>query len=271
MVRKIVKYSILFVVLVFLYAPIVLLAIYSFNASTVMGNWSKTWTFDLYRQLFADKELLTIVANTLVLAVLSAILSTILGTLGAIGIFYSKKKVKSTLTTVTNIPVINADIVTAISIALVCSMFLFGRTYASLLIGHVVLCFPFVVLNVLPKLKQMNPNIYEAGLDLGATPTRALFTIIIPQIIPGIFSGFLMAITLSLDDYIVTTFTKPSTFDTISTYVYNAYAKGGKNTSVPALRALSTIIFAVMIIVILVANIRANKKAKEDKLKRRGI
>ena len=123
-----------------------------------------------------------------------------------------------------------------------------------------VLCFPFVVLNVLPKLKQMNPNIYEASLDLGASPTKALFTVIIPQILPGIFSGFLMAITLSLDDYIITTFTKPSTFDTISTYVYDAYAKGGRNSSIPALRALSTIIFVVMILVIVIANLRASKR-----------
>lgn len=260
MVKKIFKYVYLFLILIFLYAPILLLAVYSFNASSTIGLWSDKWTFDLYRQLFRNKELLTIIGNTLLLAVLSAIISTILGTLGAIGMYYSKKRTYRALSSATNIPVINADIVTAISIALVCSLFAFGRTYASLLIGHVVLCFPFVVLNVIPKLKQMNPNVYEAALDLGASQTKALFTVVIPQIMSGIFSGFLMAITLSLDDYIVTTFTKPSTFDTISTYVYNAYAKAGRNTSVPALRAMSTIIFAVMIIVIIFLNVRANKK-----------
>jgi len=260
MVKKILKYAFIVLVLLFLYAPIILLVVYSFNDSSVIGVWSKKWTFRLYVDLYKDKDLLITVANTLVLAVVSAIISTILGTVGAIGMFYSKKKTYKILSGVTNIPVINAEIVTAISIALICSLLAFGRTYASLLIGHVVLCFPFVVLNVLPKLKQMNPNIYEASLDLGASPTKALFTIIIPQIASGIFAGFLMAVTLSLDDYIITTFTKPSTFDTISTYVYDAYAKGGRNSSIPALRALSTIIFLVMILVIIISNIRANKR-----------
>ncbi len=260
MVKKVLKYSLITLVLLFLYAPIVLLTVYSFNDSSTIGIWSDKWTFRLYRDLFKDKELLQTVWNTLFLAVVSAVISTVLGTMGAIGMFYSRRKTYKTLSGITNIPVINAEIVTAISIALICSLLAFGRTYASLLIGHVVLTFPFVVLNVLPKLKQMNPNVYEASLDLGATPTRALFTVIIPQILSGIFSGFLMAITLSLDDYIITTFTKPSTFDTISTYVYDAYAKGGRSSSVPALRALSAIIFLVMITIIVIANVRAGKR-----------
>lgn len=263
MVKKILKYSFISLVLLFLYAPIILLTIYSFNGSTTIGIWSKEWTFDLYVDLYHDKDLLQTVANTLILALVSAVISTVLGTMGAIGMFYSKKKTYKTLSGITNIPVINAEIVTAISIALICSLLAFGRTYASLLIGHVVLTFPFVVLNVLPKLKQMNPNVYEASLDLGASPVKALFSVIIPQIMSGIFSGFLMAITLSLDDYIITTFTKPSTFDTISTYVYDAYAKGGRSSSVPALRALSAIIFLVMITVIIVANVRASKRREK--------
>ena len=260
MVKKIFKYSFVTFVLLFLYAPIILLTVYSFNDSSTIGIWSSKWTFRLYKDLFNDKDLLQTVLNTIILALSSATISTVLGTMGAIGMFYSRKKTYKTLSGITNIPVINAEIVTAISIALICSLLTFGRTYASLLIGHVVLSFPFVVLNVLPKLKQMNPNVYEASLDLGASPTRALFTVIIPQILSGIFSGFLMAITLSLDDYIITTFTKPSTFDTISTYVYDAYAKGGRSSSVPALRALSAIIFLGMITIIIVANIRASKR-----------
>jgi len=224
--------------------------------------WSKKWTLGLYKQLFSSEDLMTTVLNTLILALLASTLSTILGTIGAIGMFYSKKRTQKILNSVTQLPVINAEIVTAISIALVCTMFAFGRTYASLLIGHVVLTFPFVVLNVMPKLKQLDSNLYEAALDLGATPTKALFSVIIPQILPGIFSGFLIATTLSLDDYIVTTFTKPATFDTISTYVFDAYAKGGRSADVPALRALSSIIFAVMIIFLVVKNIIANKKSK---------
>ena len=175
--------------------------------------------------------------------------------------FYSKQKTRKILNGVTQIPIINAEIVTAISIALVCTMFAFGRSYASLLIGHVVLTFPFVVLSVMPKLNQMDNNLYEAALDLGATPRKALFTVIIPEILPGIASGFLLAINLSLDDYIITTFTKPATFDTISTYVFDAYARGGKSSSVPALRALSTIIFVVMIVFVVLRYVISNKKA----------
>ena len=204
------------------------------------------------------------VLNTVVLALLASVCSTILGTIGAIGTFYSGRKAKGTLNALTQIPVINAEIVTAISIALVCSMFAFGRTYASLLIGHIVLCFPFVYLSVLPKLKQLDGNLYEAALDLGASPTKALFKVILPEILPGIFSGFMLAITLSLDDYIITTFTRPPTFDTISTYVFDAYAKVGKGSSVPALRALSTLIFVLMVLILIVQNIAASRRAKKN-------
>ena len=260
MVKKVLKWVYLFLIIAFLYAPIVLLTIYSFNLSPSIGVWSKEWGFNLYKQLFTDESLKTTVVNTIVLALLAATCSTILGTMGAIGSFYSKKKVRKVLDSVTNIPVINAEIVTAISIALVCTMFAFGRTYASLLIGHIVLCFPFVYLSVLPKLKQLDGNLYEAALDLGASPTKALFSVILPEIMPGVISGF----TLSLDDYIITTFTRPPTFDTISTYVFDAYAKGGKGSSVPALRALSAIIFLLMVVYVLVKNIIAVRRAKKD-------
>ena len=265
MVKKILKRSYLLIVIAVLYAPIILLTIYPFNLSPSIGVWSKEWGFDLYYQLFTDDSLIQTVVNTSVLALLAASLSTILGTMGAIGTYYSSKKTQKVLNGLTQIPVINAEIVTAVSIALICTMFSFGRTYASLLIGHIVLCFPFVYLSVLPKLKQLDGNLYEAALDLGASPTKALFSVIMPEILPGIFSGFMLAITLSLDDYIVSTFTRPPTFDTISTYVFDAYAKGGKGSSVPALRALSTIIFVVMLIVLLVQNILAGKKKGGNK------
>lgn len=265
MVKKFFQRGYVYLVLAFLYAPIILLVIYSFNASKEIGYWSDEWNFSLYKMLFSNKKILTAVANTFILAFSSAIISTILGTMGAIGCFYSKRRVQKTLNGATQINVINAEIVTGLSLALVFSMLGFPRTWASLIISHVALGFPFVFLNVLPKLKQLNPNLYEAGLDLGASPAKALFSIIIPEIMPGIFSGFLLAVTMSLDDYIITTFTKPTTLDTISTYTYNAYAKGGANTSVPALRALSTIIFVVIITVVVVMNVRANKKAKRLK------
>ena len=267
MVKKILKITYIVLALAFIYAPIILLTIYSFNLSPSIGIWSKEWGFGLYKQLFNDKSIMQTVLNTVVLALLASVCSTILGTVGAIGTFYSGKKVKGALNALTQIPVINAEIVTAISIALVCTMFAFGRTYASLLIGHIVLCFPFVYLSVLPKLKQLDGNLYEAALDLGASPTKALFSVILPEIMPGVISGFMLAITLSLDDYIITTFTRPPTFDTISTYVFDAYAKGGKGSSVPALRALSAIIFLIMVIFVVVRNLLAIRRAKKNEKK----
>lgn len=262
MVKKILSSTYLWLILIFLYAPVLLLVVYSFNASTEIGSWSKEWNFSLYKMLFTDEKILSAIKNTVLLALSSSAISTVLGTIGAIGMFYSKKRTFKIFNTVTQIPLVNAEIVTAISLALVCSILLFPRTYASLLIAHVVLTFPFVVTNVLPKLKQMDPNLYEAGLDLGASPTKALFTITLPEIMPGVASGFMIAITLSLDDYIVTNFTKPSTIDTISTYAYNAYAKNSANTSIPALRALSAIVFAVIIISVIAVNVTANKNAE---------
>lgn len=263
MVKKIASVAVCVAVLVFIYAPILLLVVYSFTDAKIIGQW-KGFSFGLYAQLFRDAEIMRILLNTVWLALAAAVLSTVLGTAGAIGIFYSRRRVSKPLQAVSQIPVINAEIVTAISLALLFSMVLLYRTYFSLLVGHMVLCTPFVVLSVLPKLKQMDPNTYEAALDLGASPTYALFRIVIPQIFSGILSGFMLSVTLSLDDYIVTAFTKPKTFDTISTYIYNA-VKNGTNSSTPALRALSALIFVVMIVVLLAINLRARKPAKEKK------
>lgn len=263
MVKKFIKRGYIFLVLAFLYAPILLLIVYSFNNSKEIGTWSESWGFGHYALLFGDKDIIAAVWNTIILAFVAATLATLLGTIGAIGSFYSKKSTQKILGASTQIPVISAEIVTGLSLAMIFVFFGFNGTWASLIVAHIVICFPFVYLNVLPKLKQLNPNLYEAGLDLGATPAKALFTIIIPEILPGIFSGFLLAVTMSLDDYIVTSFTKPDTLDTISTYTYNAYAKGGANTSVPALRALSTIIFIIVVSVIVFINVRAAKQAKK--------
>ena len=261
MVKRILSVLICALVLLFIYAPILLLVVYSFTESHVIGRW-EGFSFELYAQLFRDAEIMQLLFNTVWLALAAAGLSTILGTAGAIGIFYSRRRVAKPLQAMSQIPVINAEIVTAISLALLFSMLFLYRTYFSLIVGHMVLCTPFVVLSVLPKLKQMDSNTYEAALDLGASPSQALFRVVIPQIFSGIVSGFMLSITLSLDDYIVTAFTKPPMFDTISTYVYNA-VKNGTNSSTPALRALSALIFIVMIAVLLIVNLRARKGAKE--------
>ena len=262
MVKKILSVALCVAVLVFIYAPILLLVVYSFTDSRVIGRW-EGFSFDLYAELFRDAEIMQILFNTIWLALVAALLSTVLGTAGAVGIFYSRRRVAKPLQAVSQIPVINAEIVTAISLALLFSAVLLYRTYFSLIVGHMVLCTPFVVLSVLPKLRQMDPNTYEAALDLGASPAKALFKVVVPQIFSGILSGFMLSITLSLDDYIVTAFTKPRMFDTISTYVYNA-VRNGTNSSTPALRALSALIFVVMIAVLLVVNLRARKPAAKE-------
>ena len=263
MVKKILSVTVCVAVLLFIYAPILLLVVYSFTDSNVIGKWDG-FSLELYAQLFRDAEIMQILFNTVWLALAAAVLSTLLGTAGAIGIFYSKRKFAKPLQAASQIPVINAEIVTAISLALLFSALFLYRTYFSLIVGHMVLCTPFVVLSVMPKLKQMDPNIYEAALDLGASPSAALFKVVVPQIFSGILSGFMLSITLSLDDYIVTAFTKPETFDTISTYVYNA-VKNGTNSSTPALRALSALIFIVMIAAVLLLNLRARKHVKARK------
>lgn len=201
--------------------------------------------------------------GTLTLAVTSALIATILGSLGAIGAFYSKERVKTAMSTMNQIPVINADVVTGFSICvlMVVAMRISKDTYIPLLVGHVTLSAPFVFLNVMPKIQQMDSSLYEAALDLGATPFRALKQVVIPQIMPGIVSGFGLAITLSLDDYFIATYTKPAMFDTISTYVVNA-TKGSQTTIKTALWALSTVIFLIVILVVAVGNYRAIQEEK---------
>lgn len=258
--KKFLSILFIFLVLAFIYVPILVLVVYSFTDATIIGNWNG-FSFALYKRLFTEPRIRQMLSNTISLALISAVLSTILGTFGAIGLFYSRGKLGKTIKGLSNISVINAEIVTAISLALVFSLISCGKTYFSLLVGHMTLCTPFVVLSVMPKLKQMDGSLYEAALDLGANPMQALFKVILPEILPGVFSGFMLAITLSLDDYIVTVFTKPETFDTISTYVYNA-VKNQAKSELPALRALSTVIFVIMIIVVVIMNVRADKKAK---------
>ena len=254
-------------VLLFLYLPILLLAFYSFTDATQIGE-IRGFTFKNYATLFTTEELRSMIVGTLVLAVVSALLATILGTLGAVGSFYSKKRTSSAMSTVNQIPVINADVVTGFSLCILLVV-VFGiskDTYIPLVIGHVTLCAPFVYLSVMPKLKQMDPALYEAALDLGAKPRTALMKVVMPQILSGMISGFSLAITLSLDDYFIATYTKPATFDTISTYVVNA-TKGSQTQIKTALWALSTLIFVLVIVVVIIMNWNANRNSrKEDRI-----
>lgn len=262
--KKVIKTVIILLVLIFMYAPILILSVYSFTDATQIGG-SGSPSMDNYVTLFTTPELRNMIFGTILLAFGAAFLATILGTIGAIGSFYSKKRIASVMSTLNQIPVVNADVVTGFSICilLVVAFGISKDTYVPLVIGHVTLCAPFVYLSVLPKLKQMDASIYEAALDLGASPFTALRKIVIPQIFSGILSGFALAITLSLDDYFISTYTKPAVFDTISTYVVNA-TKGSQTTIKTALWALSTVIFIIVVCIVLGMNIRVYRKQRKQ-------
>lgn len=262
---KCLKATFVGLILLLLYAPILLLAVYSFNSVNTIGGWGE-FSLVHYQKLFGDPVILKMIGNTVVLALVAAVLSTVLGTVGALGMYYSKKRVKTLMHGVSQIPVINAEIVTALALAITFVAVGIGKSYFTLVIGHMVICTPFVVLSVMPKLKQMDNSLYEAALDLGASPFKALIKVVLPQIIPGVISGFMLAITLSLDDYIVTVYTRPTGFETISTYVFNATMKGNKHTAetLASFWALTTIIFVIIVIFVVVSNLtgRKNKEAK---------
>ena len=265
--KKFVRVLIPVLVLLFLYVPILVLALYSFTDATQIGA-IRSFTLKNYATLFTTEELRNMIVGTILLALVSATLATLLGTLGAIGSFYSKKRTSSAIATVNQIPVINADVVTGFSLCILLVV-VFGiskESYIPLVIGHVTLCAPFVYLSVIPKLKQMDSSLYEAALDLGAKPRTALLRVVIPQIFSGMISGFSLAVTLSLDDYFIATYTKPATFDTISTYVVNA-TKGSQTSIKTALWALSTLIFLLVIVIVIVMNVSSGRDAKGESVK----
>lgn len=251
------------IMLLLIYMPILILAVYSFTTSANIGS-IHGWSLNNYVTLFTKDELRSMIVGTVLLAAGSALIATILGTLGAIGAFYSKKWASASINAMNEVPVVNADVVTGFSICilLIVAFGMSKDSYVPLVIGHVVLSAPFVYLSVVPKLKQMDSSLYEAALDLGATPFQGLTKVVIPQILPGIISGFALAVTLSLDDYFIATYTKPATFDTISTYVVNA-TKGSQTEIKTALWALSTVIFALVVIIVVAMNVSGRKKEVE--------
>lgn len=261
--KKSIQYISIGLVLAFLYAPILILVFYSFTNATMIGA-VKGFSLHNYKTLFTKPELLSMIVGTLALAIFVAVLATVLGTTGAIGAFYSKKRVRGVLELANEIPVVNADVVTGFSMCiLMIAFFKIGKeTYIPLIIGQTALCTPFVYLSVMPRLKQMDGQLYEAALDLGCSPFQALIKVVIPQIIPGILAGFMTAITLSLDDYFVATYTKPVTFDTISTYVVNA-TKGAQTEIKTALWALSAIIFVIVVAAVFGMNYKEMKEGQE--------
>lgn len=264
--KKVVSYIWLVLVALFMYIPVLLLAFYSFTDSTTIGA-VRGFSLHNYITLFTTDELKNMIIGTVLLALGAAVIAAVLGTVGAIGAYYSRSMTRAVIETANRIPVVNADVVTAFSICILL-IIVFGidkDTFVPLVIGHVVLCTPFVYLAVIPRLKQMDSGLYEAALDLGATPFQALRKVVLPQIAPGILSGFMLSVTLSLDDYFISTYTKPATFDTISTYVVNA-TRGAQTEIKTALWALSTVIFAVVILAVVLMNLTSGKQRKKQEV-----
>lgn len=254
MVGRFFKKFYLGLVFLFLYAPIIMLIIFSFNESKSRGNWSG-FTFKWYGQLLKDEQIMSSLYYTVIIALLSSLVATIVGTGAAIGIHNMKKLKKTVIMNLTYLPVLNPDIVTGISLML---LFIFAKInlgFNSLLLSHITFNIPYVILSVLPKIKQLNKHIYEAALDLGASPGYALRKIIIPQIMPGIITGFLFAFTLSIDDFVISFFTTGSGVSTLSITIYSM-ARRGIN---PKINALSTLMFVSVMLLLLVVNKRTSK------------
>lgn len=273
-IKRVMSQAYLWFLLLLLYAPIVLIIIFSFTRSKVLGNWSG-FTFDLYENLFTgydrvaqvhvDPNLYHSLFYTLLIALVAAFCATILGTLAAIGIFNMRQKSRKAIQFMNSIPMINPDILTGISLFLLFVFLGISRGLTTVIIAHVVFCTPYVVLSVMPRLTKMNPNIYEAALDLGATPFQALRKVMMPELWPGMVSGFILSITLSIDDFGVTFFTKGSGgLDTLSTFIYADARKGGLT---PELRPLFSLIFITMLVLLIIVNWRADKQAKAAKSK----
>lgn len=259
MVKKSAEQIYLSLIFLFLYLPIVVLIVLSFNDSKTKVQWGG-FTLKWYRNLFSSSSIMEAFWTTLLISLASALIATLLGTLAALGIDAMKKRHQAIMIGATNIPLLNADIVTGLSL-----MLLFVRFtrlgMGTVLIAHITFNIPYVILNVLPKLKQSSRTTYEAALDLGATPLYAFFKIIWPQIRPGVFSGFLMAITMSLDDFSVTYFTKGAGINTLSTMIYTEMRKGIR----PEMYALSTILFLLALLLLLFMNFGPSaRKGKEE-------
>lgn len=233
MMQKLLAKSYLWVLLVLLYAPVAVIMVFSFTEAKVLGNWSGFST-RLYTSLFtggAHHSLVSALWNTFLIAFVAATVSTVLGSIAAIGIFNLKARARQTVGFLNSIPMLNADIITGISLFLLFVTFGISQGLTTVILAHITFCTPYVVLSVLPRLKQMNPNVYEAALDLGATPFYALRKIIFPEIRPGMISGFILSLTLSIDDFAVTIFTIGNEgLETLSTYIYADARKGGAYT-----------------------------------------
>ena len=261
-------------IFIFLYAPILILIVFSFNASKSRSVWSG-FTLEWYEKLFHDAQIMGALKNTLIVAVVSAIVATIIGTMAAIGIQYLSKRSRGLVMTFTNIPMVNPEIVTGISLMLlfVLSFTLLGRAgiqaglgLPTLILAHITFNIPYVILSVAPKLRQMNKHTYEAALDLGCHPVGAFFKVVLPEIMPGVMTGMLMAFTLSIDDFVISYFCSGPTSQTLPVLIYSMTRKQVN----PKINALSALLFVTVLTLLLIVNIRQMKdKDREEKRRKK--
>ncbi|KXO17143.1 putative spermidine/putrescine ABC transporter, permease protein PotC [Clostridiales bacterium KA00134] len=262
-IKNFIKDFYMVLIFIFLYAPIAVLIVFSFNDSKIRGAWSG-FTLRWYRELLYDPIILKSLYTTMVIALIATLVSTFIGTLASIGIFYMKKGfIKNSILDINYLPVLNPDIVTAVALMGLFAFFSFDLGFTSLAISHIVFCIPYVILSIMPKLYQLDKNMVEAAMDLGAKPWYAIRHVIIPQIKPGIITGALMAFTLSIDDFVVSFFTTGQGVSNLSITIYSM-AKKGIN---PSINALSTIMFAVLLCLLLIINKRTFTSAKSRRVK----
>ena len=260
--RTVLAKSYIWLLLVLLYAPIVFIVIFSFTEAKSLGNWTGFST-RLYQNLFTGQMedssgLMSALKNTLLIALVASVVATVLGTLAAIGIYHLKGRKKKVMTLLSNIPLINPDIITGVSLFLLFVFLYISQGYLTVILAHITICTPYVVLSVLPKLRQLPANVYEAALDLGATPFQAFHKVMMPLLRPGMITGFIFSFTMSLDDFAVTYFTRGNIgLDTLSTYIYADARKGGLT---PELKPMMSIFFLIILIVLLGINIRQSKQ-----------
>lgn len=249
------------IIMAFLYLPLIYLIAYSFNDGKT-SVW-KGFTLKWYTALFNDSQIMTSLGNTLIIALLASVIATVLGTAAAIGIYNFKGGVRSAIQNVSNIPIINPEIVTGVSLML---LFTFAGTlmgfemgFFTVLLAHIGFCTPYVILNVTPRIKQMDSSLYEAALDLGCTPVQAFFKVVMHELMPGIFSGFLISFTYSLDDFVITYFTRGSRFQTLPVQIYTMTHQRIN----PKANALSAVLFVIIFSILVISNIVTSKKDKE--------
>lgn len=255
----------MFLIFLFLYLPIIVLVIFSFNDSATMSRsvWSG-FSLRWYSRLFQDQMLLASLRNTLIIAVVAAAVSTVLGTAAAIGINGLNKWARRIVMNITNFPMMNPDIVTGVSLMLLfvaAAKFMGGLALGmtSLILAHITFCLPYVILSIMPKLLQMDPNLAEAAEDLGCTPQRAFFRVVLPEIMPGVVTGLIMSFTLSIDDFVVSYFTSGTT-QTLPIFIYSMTRKRVS----PEINALSALLFGIILLLLIVINFRTSRESRHS-------